>query len=389
MKVLIIGGTGTIGSAISKGALRKGHDVFVLSRHIKPSGNEKLKVIKCDWNDVSQVQRVVEQKFDVILDGLVFDENRLARDMELCDEKCRHFIYISTDSVYNRPAIEISENASIDLDKLKWDISKGKRMAEIYLEKHSREYGFMTTTIRPVITYGINRIPLGFVGRANQWTLIDRIKKGKPLVFMSDEGSIHSICHEELFADCIESLFLKEKADMQVYHFANDETYTFDEIAECLGEIVGVKPKIVHYPAEALKPYDKVLYEEEVYDKIPSFTVNNNKIKSLSPWIETKVSLRDTLNSAFRYLEKEQSNRPLDDHFNVICDDLLLNFKKYNLAESEIKVAEEYVKECRPQEKRVVHEKAGKMKRKEIARRIYVPIIRWGRTKIKNDTYKR
>ena len=136
MKVLVVGGSGIIGTGIVNASVAHGHDVFALTRGIKEiQNNNVVKYIKCDWSNYNAAIEVLNnQLFDVIVDGRIFTEKQLIRDLELVKGHCKQFIYISTSGVYEQPAINFNEDSPKRLENLPWSYSYNKRKAEIFIE---------------------------------------------------------------------------------------------------------------------------------------------------------------------------------------------------------------------------------------------------------------
>ena len=122
MKILVIGGMGIIGGAITEAAALKGYDVYVLSRRKLSEKWSKLGVkgIAGNWLNDSFAEKVVSEGYDVIVDTLVFDETRLMQSAKIVDGHCKHYIYISTDSVYPHPADNLSEDEDINIILVYW-----------------------------------------------------------------------------------------------------------------------------------------------------------------------------------------------------------------------------------------------------------------------------
>lgn len=233
MRILVIGGAGIIGSAIVDGALRAGYEVYAVTRHAHEMAG--VHYIVGDWHDESFAARVMAAHYDAVVDGVVFDTAFLQRELRLMAGHTEHFLYVSSAGVYNTPATYITEEAPIALDGIHWELMRKKRLAEIYLLEHGAAAPFMTTIIRPSVTYGASRVPLSIVSRRNQWTLIERILTGRPLVFTADGGSLHPIMPAAMFGDAVVRLLGDARVDGQAVHFAADRGYTWDEIAYALG----------------------------------------------------------------------------------------------------------------------------------------------------------
>ena len=114
MNVLIIGGMGVIGGAITKAAIKKGIDVSVVSRRAIFGEWLELGIngIQGDWKDDVFAEKVVKKGYDVIVDTQVFNVDQLKRSLNIANNHCKQYIYISTDSVYEHPAENLSEDVT-------------------------------------------------------------------------------------------------------------------------------------------------------------------------------------------------------------------------------------------------------------------------------------
>ena len=105
MKVLFIGGSGTISTQVSKLAIKKGIDLYALNRG---SHNDKLpkevKILKADINQKQQVEKLLEgQYFDSIVQWISFTVEHVKRDYELFKDHTKQFVFISSASAYFKP----------------------------------------------------------------------------------------------------------------------------------------------------------------------------------------------------------------------------------------------------------------------------------------------
>ena len=72
MKVLLLGGTGTLSSAVLKCALTKGYEITVMNRGSKNKTLPKdILTIVCDFHNSDDVRlKLKDSKFDVVVDFL-------------------------------------------------------------------------------------------------------------------------------------------------------------------------------------------------------------------------------------------------------------------------------------------------------------------------------
>lgn len=344
MKVLIIGGMGIIGGAITEAACRKGYDVVVLSRRKLFGGYKQMPVrgVSGDWKNDDFVQNVLKENFDVIIDTLIFNPHDLTRDIRLVNGHCKQFIFISTDSVYPHPGQDVYESIEIDETLLKWSYGINKWKAELSLAEEGNNCSFFWTVIRPTITFGNTRIPVGFASRKNEWTLVSRIKSGKPILCF-DNDKRHAICHTSTFGSAAVDLFLNSNAAGECYHISDDNSITYIEVFKCISDILGVKPVLIYTDAKILKRLNYAKYEEMIYDKNPEFTVKNDKIKRMSPTTSYNISLYDAIKTALVYMEDRYSSNQPDVDYEYMSDSILLSYKKLNLSEADESIVEEYI----------------------------------------------
>ena len=106
MKILIIGGTGTISSAITRQLAESGHELWLLNRGSRkdevPAG---VRQVICDINDEAEVLRQTgDQMFDAVCEFIGFLPSQVERDIRLFAGRTRQYVYISSASAYNKPA---------------------------------------------------------------------------------------------------------------------------------------------------------------------------------------------------------------------------------------------------------------------------------------------
>lgn len=324
MKVLIVGGMGVIGGAITKAAVENKIDVYVVSRRSLFGEWLKLGIhgIQGDWKDDVFAESVVKNGFDVIVDTQVFNVEQLKRSLDLAEGHCKQYIYISTDSVYEHPARNLSENDPIDMGKICWNYGIDKRKGELYLLENGSKYSFFWTGIRPTITFGNTRIPVGYATKRNTYTLPRRILEGKPIIRFDNPSTRHAICHSSIFGTAAVGLFLNKQAKRQFYHISDDYAYTYEEIFSTIENVLGRKGIYIYVPTVVMKKYSKSVYEEMIYDKNPEFILDNTKIKETVPYVNYHVSIENVMKSTLEYLKNNSKFE--DDEYNLITDNILL-----------------------------------------------------------------
>ncbi len=135
MKILIIGGTGTISTAISRRLADSGHDLYLINR-----GNaghrirSNVKLIQADINDEKAVlERIGSMEFDAVCEFIGFVQPHLERDFRLFGGRTKQFVYISSASAYNKLPLDYVITEGTSLANPLWEYSRNTIWCEEYL----------------------------------------------------------------------------------------------------------------------------------------------------------------------------------------------------------------------------------------------------------------
>ena len=216
MKILFIGGTGLISSACSELALARGMELFLLNRasskkYSAPAGAQVL--VGDIHGDEATLARVLDvQRFDVVVDWIAFTPEDVERDIRLFGGKCGQFLFISSASAYQKPPAHYVITEETLLENPFWQYSRDKIACEQRLMDAYRREAFPVTIIRPSLTYGLSQIPL-CVGSWNApYTVINRMKMGKPIIVPGDGSSLWVLTWNADFAKGLAGLFGRQDA---------------------------------------------------------------------------------------------------------------------------------------------------------------------------------
>lgn len=346
MKVLIIGGTGTIGLGIVKESIRRGYETYTISRGLH---NDRIPkeciILKGDIKKPEQIKSLLcDKEFDVIFDGLVFRIPNLKSSLKMYSGKCKQYIFVSTTGIYQRsnPNHILNENA--EQGRKAWEYNKGKIECEKYLKTHKDEFPFKYTVVRPSVTYGDRRIPFTIVNRDKQWSLVERIIDDKPIV--AGPNVDYSICHLDDFSRAVVGLFLNDKAYGEAYHVGGPEVIRWDDTIYELAKYENKNPKIIHVNIELLKKYFPELYMEIKYNKSDPLLLDNKKIESTVEGFHPEISLSVGIERTYKVLKEEQKNLPYQKNWNTKIDALIfLSYKHNALSNDEMNIAKEYLEQ--------------------------------------------
>lgn len=331
MKVLFIGGTGTISTAISKRLLEQGCELYLITRgNRKDILPENVNHITVDIrNEEKVLEKIKDMNFDVVADFIAFEPGQLERDYRLFNGKTKQFIFISSASAYQKPLSHYVINEGTPLSNPYWEYSRNKIACEEYLIKMYRENGFPITIVRPSHTYDERSIPLGVHGRRGSWQIIKRMLEGKPVIIHGDGTSLWTMTHNSDFAKGFIGLMGNIHAIGEAVQITSDETLTWNQIYQAIANALGVPLKPYYVSSDFLAKssnYDFV--GGLIGDKANSLVFDNSKLKRLVPeFVATKrfdEGIKETIQAVLSHEEYQIE----DVEFDLWCDKVIAALDK-------------------------------------------------------------
>jgi nucleoside-diphosphate-sugar epimerase len=282
MKVLFIGGSGNISTSVSRIAIARGIDLTLLNRGKTTADIPGARWLTTDFYDLAQTQNVLgDETFDVVVDWIAYTRQDIERDLELFMGKCGQFVFISSASAYQKPPSSVIIRESTPLHNPYWQYSRDKIACEERLMRAYREQAFPMTIVRPSHTYD-KFIPIA-VGDWDKYTIVDRMRKGLPVIVHGDGTSLWTVTHADDFAVGFLGLLGHPGALGQAFHITSDELLTWNDIYRAVGAAVGVEPNIVHMASDFIVKVAPDYLGTLIGDKSWSVIFDNNKIKTTVP----------------------------------------------------------------------------------------------------------
>jgi nucleoside-diphosphate-sugar epimerase len=249
LKVLYIGGTGTISASSVRLSVESGMQVAVLNRgrnsaeRTLPDGVES---IVGDITDPSTLDALRGRTWDAVVNFLSFDEDDVRSSVELFGGSTRQYVHISSGSIYAKPVLQIPITESTPVaPNAALDYAQAKLRAEEALLAAHRSSGFPVTIVRPSHTYDDANPPL-----PGGWTVIDRMLRGEEIPVHGDGTSLWTLTHAEDFAQGLVGLLADPKAIGEVYNITGSDVYTWDQIYTITAAAFGVEARLVHVASE-------------------------------------------------------------------------------------------------------------------------------------------
>ncbi len=331
MKVLLIGGTGTISSAITRLLAEKGEEVWLLNRG---SRNEELpdnvRIITADINNEAETaEKIKDVNFDAVCEFIGFVPSHIERDYRLFSGKTKQYIYISSASAYQKPLSDCRITESTPLANPYWQYSRDKIACEELLIKLYRENSFPITIVRPSHTYCERSVPLGVHGSNGSWQVIKRMMEGKPVIIHGDGTSLWTMTHNSDFAKAFVGLVGNIHAIGEAYHITSDESLTWNQIYTTIADCLEVKLKPYYVPSDFLSQtsnYD--FLGSLIGDKANSVIFDNSKIKRAVPGFTATVRFDQGIKQTIDYIMKHEEFQTDDEEFDKWCDNIISALEK-------------------------------------------------------------
>jgi nucleoside-diphosphate-sugar epimerase len=322
VKALFIGGTGFISAAVSRQAVARGVDLYLLNRGTRGATPPGAHTLTADIHKPEEVRAALRGlRFDVVVDWIAYTPEEIERDLSLFKGKVGQYVFISSAAAYQKPPARYRITEETPLVNPFWDYARGKIACEERLMKAHVEEGFPATIVRPSHTYETN-FPVA-VGGGGTYTLASRMKKGLPVVVHGDGTSLWVVTHAEDFARAFLGLLGNAEAVGQAFHITSDEVLTWDEIYRSIAYALGVEANVVHVPSDFIARVVPRLAGTLHGDKKWSAVFDNGKIKRFVTGFEAAIPFREGIRRTVEWFEADERRRRVDESLSEETERIL------------------------------------------------------------------
>ena len=327
MKILFIGGTGTISMAITHAVAKDPNwELYLLNRGNRSEEvPENVRIINADINDEEAVSDLIEgMRFDCVCEFIGFTPDQIERDYRLFRGRCSQFMYISSASAYNKPCRSHIITEGTALANPFWEYSRNKIICEMFLMDKYEKEGFPVTIIRPSHTYGVRSVPLGVHGDKGSWQVVKRMLEGKPVIVHGDGTSLWTMTFNEDFAKGFVGLMANPHAIGESFQITSDETLTWNQIYESVADALDVDFIPYYVSSEFLASVsDYDLFGSLLGDKANSVVFDNSKIKRVVPGFECTTRFDQGIRKTIDYCLSHPECQIPDPEFDEFCDKVI------------------------------------------------------------------
>lgn len=333
MRILFIGGTGTISSAITRQLAENEHELWLLNR-----GNrldevpEGVNQIVADINDEKTVDALLgDMRFDAVCEFIGFVPEQVERDYRLFAHRTRQYVYISSASAYNKPARSYVITEGTTLANPHWQYSRNKIACEELLMKYYREQQFPVTIVRPSHTYCERSVPVGFHGTKGSWQVLKRMLDGKPVIVHGDGSSLWTMTCNEDFAQGFIGLLGNPKAIGEAFQIMSDESLSWNQIYQAVADALHVPFKPYYISSEFLNAVAPKEYDVEgnlLGDKAVTVVFDCAKLKRAVPGFQARIRFEEGVRRCVQYVLSHEECRQEDPEFDEWCDRVIATLEE-------------------------------------------------------------
>jgi len=327
MRVLFIGGTGNISIAATRLLAEQGAELTLLNRGQReialPDG---VRQIHADIRDrASAAEALRSEEFDVVVDWVAFVPEHVETDIALFGGKISHYVFISSATVYERPSPFFPTVEQAPLGNVHWRYARDKIACEERLRREHAQSGFPATVVRPSYTYGESWLPTAIEGQ--DYTIIERMRRGKKIIVPGDGESLWTMTHNSDFARALVGLLGNLEAAGESFHITSDEVLSWNQITETIAAAAGLEARIAHIPSDFIAAIEPELGPGLLGDKSHSLVFDNAKIKRFVPGWEATVPFAEGVARSLAWFEGDAARKAIDKEWSAKLDRIVAAYE--------------------------------------------------------------
>lgn len=266
--ILVTGGTGFIGSAITKYLVENGYSVTVLDNNSRGKQRrldsifKEIRFINCDIRDIKKI-KLIKGNFDTIVHLAYVNGTKFfyEKPFEILDigvngflnilefakkKKIKNFFLASSSEVYQNPLkVPTDEKEMLkipDIHNPRYSYGGGKIFSELYGIHFAQKYLKKFIIFRPHNVYGADMgnehvIP-EFINR------FKKIANKKKFLIRGTGNEIRSFIHIDDFINGFDKVFLKGK-NLEIYNIGTDKKVKIISLVKILSKLLNKKVSII------------------------------------------------------------------------------------------------------------------------------------------------
>ena len=335
MKILFIGGNGNISWHCTQTAIERGHEVWQLNREISVVTRRRVQPqvhkLKGDMREAEAIKALLEHSsFDVVCDFICYNGEHAKHDVEIFHDKTKHFIFISSESVYKRnPGIDTefyTEDSEQYDTSCECEYIIGKLEAEQIFMDACRQRGSPITIVRPSYTYDtIFPVSIGH----NCFTAPELILKGYPLLIAGDGDNQWSFTHSSDFAAALVGLAENKDTVGTSFNIGAEERLSWNDQSALVLKALGAEASgTFHVPCKDALTLEAIQPRVMMFHRMRNNSSCVEKVKTYVPGWAPKVSFEEGIQKTVRWLNEDARHKR---HVDQIHNALMAVYERYGI----------------------------------------------------------
>lgn len=343
MRVLFIGGTGLISSAVSPMLVERGHDLTLVTRGTSAKAHvpDGARAIVADALNPAALRSALKSdisargEYDAVVQWIGFDPDHVSQDIDTFASITKQYVFISSASAYQTPPTHyVVREDSTPLHNPHWQYSRDKMEAEHRLRVAHAASGFPFTVVRPSHTYGYADVPAAVNSWVHPWTWPARLLRGAPIITPGDGTSLWTLTDHRDFAVGIAGLIGNDAAIGDEFHITSNDVLTWNQIHQHIAAALGVsadqlQEQTLHIPTDLLVRFDAEAFEGPLLgDKSNAGVFDNSKLRSLVPEFSPRHRFEDAIHESVAWFRAEASRQVVDTAADALWDRVTERFSR-------------------------------------------------------------
>ena len=329
MKILLVGGTGTISTGVALEILSRNMELWLMNRgnrsdRTPPQAHQLI----ADCTDSESVRRALEgHHFDAVVHFRVFNAGLMRQALELFRDHTDQFFFISSGTVYRKPLLNYRITEDTPLGNIHSAYARNKLAAEDEMRRAIDE-GFPGIIIRPSLTYSDFNPLMAINSRRHPYSILNRMRKCKPVIVHGDGTSLWTITHNRDLARGLVGLFGNPAAIGEAFHITSDEVLDWNQIYSHLAHAAGVDANLIHIASDWLGHFDPALRESLLGDHACSAVFDNTKIKRFVPDFHCEIPFEEGAKRIVRWFDADPAQREtVDTQWDEQMDSMIAKYQ--------------------------------------------------------------
>lgn len=275
MKVVIIGGTGHVGTFLVPRLVEAGHEVICVSRqkrapYLPHPSWKTVKHVVID-RDKAESENTFGQQIkalnpEIVIDMICFTPESAKQLVEALRNHVKHFLHCGTIWVHGHS--EQVPTTELQPRKPFGEYGIHKAAIESYLMEQATQNGFPATILHPGHIVGPGWIPVNPAGHLNP-EVFDKLATGKEIVLPNiGMETLHHIHADDLAQAFMKALKNWNQAVGESFHIVSEQAMTLRGYATAMAKWFGQEAKLSYLPWEAWKKTASEYEAELTWDHI-------------------------------------------------------------------------------------------------------------------------